>query len=110
LVIGIGRKVVVRVLAGKVMKGDIHHGVSKGGKVGADMGRGGGGGGGGKDVIVIFLEEAVDVVAEVGKLEGAIGEIRERRRGGKIGKVRLKEGGTSRMEQSALMTGGGFVR
>jgi hypothetical protein len=33
----------VRVLAGKVVKGDSHHGVSKkGGKVGADMGRGGG--------------------------------------------------------------------
>jgi hypothetical protein len=31
--------VVVRVLAGKVVKGDSHHGVSKGGKVDADMGR-----------------------------------------------------------------------
>jgi hypothetical protein len=41
LLIGIG-KAIVRVLAGKVVKGDSHHGVSKGGKVGADMGRGGG--------------------------------------------------------------------
>jgi hypothetical protein len=51
LVIGIG-KAVVKVLAGKVVKGDSHHGVSKGGKVGADMGRGGGRGG--KEVIVAF--------------------------------------------------------
>jgi hypothetical protein len=103
LVIGVG-KAVVRVLAGKVAKeGDSHHGVGKGGKVGADRGRGGGRGG--KEVIVRVLEAAVDVVAEIRKLEGAVGEIRKRRRGGGIGKVRLKEGGTSRTEQSALMTG-----
>ena len=41
LVIGVG-KAVVGVLAGKVVEGDSHHGVSKGGKVGADMDRGGG--------------------------------------------------------------------
>jgi hypothetical protein len=40
LAIGFG-KAIVRVLAGKVVKSDNHHGVSKGGKVGADMGRGG---------------------------------------------------------------------
>ena len=38
LVISIG-KAVVRVLAGEVVKGDRHHGVGKGGEVGADMGR-----------------------------------------------------------------------
>jgi hypothetical protein len=38
---GVG-KAVLRVLAGKVVEGDSHHGVSKGGKVGADMDRGGG--------------------------------------------------------------------
>jgi hypothetical protein len=64
LVMGIG-KAVVRVLVGKLMKGGSHHGVSKGGKVGAEMDRGGGGGGGGKEVIVGFLEAAVDVAAEV---------------------------------------------
>jgi hypothetical protein len=51
LVIGIG-KAVVRVLAGKVVKGDSHHGVSMGGNVDADIGRGGGRGG--KEVIVGF--------------------------------------------------------
>jgi hypothetical protein len=107
LVIGVG-KAVVRALAGKVVKGDSHHGVSKGVKVGTDMGRGGGRGG--KEVIVGFLEAAaaVDVAAEVGKLAGAVGEIRERRRGGRIGKMRLNEGGTSRTEQSALTTGVGL--
>jgi hypothetical protein len=52
------------------------------------------------------LEAVVDVAAEVGKAEGAICEIRARQRGGRIGKVRVKEGGTSRrrMEQSDLMT------
>jgi hypothetical protein len=50
------------------MKGDSHHGVSKGGKVGADMGRGGGGGGGGKVVIVGFLEAAVRVARQ--RLDG----------------------------------------
>jgi hypothetical protein len=100
LVIGAG-KAVVRVLAGKVVKGNSHHGVSRGGKS-ADMGRGGGRGRGCKEIIVSFLEAAVDVAAKVGKLEGAVGEIRQRRRGGRFGKVILKEGGTSRMEQSAL--------
>jgi hypothetical protein len=52
------------------------------------------------------LEAAVDVAAEVRKLEGAVGEIREGLRGGGIGKVSWKEGGTSRTEQSALMTTG----
>jgi hypothetical protein len=70
------------------------------------MGRGGGRGG--KEVIVGFLEAAVDVAAEVRKLEGAVGEIRKRWRGGGIGKVRLKEGGTSRTEQSVLTTGVGL--
>jgi hypothetical protein len=105
LVIGVG-KAVVGVLAGKVMKRDSHHRVSEVGKDSADMGMDGGGGG--KEVIV-FLEAAVDVAAEVGTAEGAVGEIRERRRGGRIGKVRVKEGGTSRTEQSASTTGGGFA-
>lgn len=60
LVISIGKSV-VRVLAGEVVKGDRHHGVGKGGEVGADMGRGGGRGG--KEVIVGFLEAAVNVAA-----------------------------------------------
>jgi hypothetical protein len=50
------------------------------------------------------LEAAVDVAADVGKAEGAVGKIRKSWRGGRIGKVRVKDGGTSRMEQSALMT------
>jgi HAMP domain-containing protein len=67
------------------VKGNSHHRVSKGGgKVGADMGRGGGRGG--KEVIVGFLEAVVDVAAEVGKLEDAVGKIRERWRGGGLGK------------------------
>ena len=92
LVIAIG-KAVVRVMAGEVVKGDSNHGVSKGGKVGKDMGRGGGRGG--KEVIVGFLEAAVNVAAEVRMLQGAIS-------------VRLKEVGTSRTKQSALMTGVGL--
>jgi hypothetical protein len=70
------------------------------------MGRGGGRGG--KEVIVGFLEAAADFMAEVRTLEGAVGEIRKRWRGGGIRKVRLKEGGTSRTEQSSLMTGVGL--
>jgi hypothetical protein len=62
LVIGVG-KAVVGFLAGKVMKGNRRHRVSKGGKVSTVMGRGGGG----KEVRVGFLEAAVDVAAEVGK-------------------------------------------
>ena len=92
LVISIG-KAIMRVLAGEVVKGKCHHGVGKGGEISADMGRGGEGDG--KEVIVSFLEAAVDVSAKVGKLESAIGEIRKGRRGGGLGKVRLKEGGTS---------------
>jgi hypothetical protein len=47
------------------------------------MGRGGVRGG--KEVIVGFLEAAVvDVAAEIRKFEGAIGEIREKWRGGGI--------------------------
>jgi hypothetical protein len=46
------------------------------------MGRGGGRGD--KEVKVGFLEAAVDVAAEVRKFEGAVGDIRERRRGGGI--------------------------
>jgi hypothetical protein len=61
LVIGVGKSV-VRVLAGKVVKGDSHHGVSEEGKVGADMGRSGGRGG--KEVMVGFLEAAVDVFTQ----------------------------------------------
>jgi len=38
LVISVGKSV-VRVLAGEVVKGDSHHGVSKGGKFDADMDR-----------------------------------------------------------------------
>jgi hypothetical protein len=107
LVIGVGAAV-VRVLAGKVVKGDNPHGISNGGKIGADTDTDRGGGGGGKEAVVDFLEAAVDVAAEAGMSEGAIGEIRERRRGGRIGKVILKEGGTSRTEQSALTTGEGL--
>ena len=54
LVISIGKSVVRVLAAGEVMKGDSHHGVSKGGEVGADMGRSGGRGG--KEVIVGFLD------------------------------------------------------
>jgi hypothetical protein len=103
LVIGVG-KAVVGVLVGKVMKGDSHYRVSEGGKFSADIGRGGGVGG--QEVIVGLLEAAV--AAEVGKAEGAVGEIIERRRGGRFGKGRVKAGGTSRTEQSALTTGVGL--
>jgi hypothetical protein len=51
-----------------------------------------GGGGGDKEVIVGFLEAAVDDVAERGwKEEGTIGEISKRWRGGRMRKVRVKE-------------------
>jgi hypothetical protein len=54
---------VVRVLAGKVVKGDSHHKVSKGGEVGADTWAGVEGEVASKEVMVGFLEAAVNVAA-----------------------------------------------
>jgi hypothetical protein len=100
LVVRVG-KVVLGILAGEVMKGESHRGISKRGKVGAAVG--GGGGGSGEEFIVGFLELSIDVTAEVGEAESAVGKMRKRDgREVRRGKVGVKEGGTSRAEQSAL--------
>jgi HAMP domain-containing protein len=105
LVVGIG-KAVVGILAGEVIKGDSHHGVSKRGKVGADVG--GGGGGSSEEFMIGVLESAVDVAAEVGEAESSVGKMRERRKRVGRGKVVVREGETGRAEQGALTTGVGL--
>jgi hypothetical protein len=67
------REAVLGIKVGEIMEGRGHHGVCKGGKVGANMGRSGRRGGeGGK---ILGLEMVVDVAAEVREADGAISEV-----------------------------------
>jgi hypothetical protein len=67
------REAVFGVKAGEIVEGGGHHGVCKGGKVGANVGRGGRGGR--ESGKVLGLETAVDVAAEVREVDGAISEV-----------------------------------
>jgi hypothetical protein len=96
----------VGIEAGEIVEGSGHHGVGKGGKVGANVGRGREIGGEGGEIL--FLEVAVDVTAEVGEADGAVSEVGERgRRVDKGRKMGGKEGGASGVEEGSLATGVG---
>jgi hypothetical protein len=96
---------VVGVEAGEIMEGRGHHGVGKGGKVRANVGRGGERGGEGVEILA--LEAAVDVAAEVRGANSAISEVGKGGRSVKGRKMGDKEGGASRTEEGALATGVG---
>jgi hypothetical protein len=82
-----------------------HHGVCKGGKVGANVGRSGRRcGKGGK---ILGLETAVDVAAEVWEADGAVSEVGKGRGSLKGRKMGGKEGGASGAEEGALAAGVG---
>jgi hypothetical protein len=91
--------------AGEIVEGRGHHGVCKGGKVGANVGRSGRGGGkGGK---ILGLETAVDVAAEVQEADGAVSEVGKGRGGLEGRKMGGEEGGASGVEEGALAAGVG---
>jgi hypothetical protein len=99
------REAVCGIEAGEIVEGRGHHGVCKGGKVGANVGRGGRGGG--ESGKVLGLETAVDVAAEVREADGAVSEVGEGRGGLEGRKVGGEEGGASGAEEGALAVGVG---